>query len=135
MSEKFNAAAVRLDLGFGGGHFIADNLLFVARVLNTPSEISNKNINDIENNFVDGKKTCAHQQAYVRMLTAGSLNQAKKIVEKYDILYGSILEIPVKETHRAIRNLLGSSACKSFLEDTSLGYQARYPQEILSSGR
>ena len=81
MAEQFNAAAVRLDLGLGG-QSIADSLLFGAKVLSTPGVLTKKNINDTENNFVDGNTTWTHQKTYVKMLTAGCLNQAKRIVER-----------------------------------------------------
>ena len=118
MTEQFNAAEVRLDLGLGG-HSIADSLLFGARVLSIPGVLSNKNIKDVENNFVGGNTTWTHQKSYVRMLTAGCLNQAKRIIEKYDeILYGPAPEMLVKETHQAIKDLLRSPECAAFLKDT-----------------
>ena len=80
MTEKFNAAEVRLDLGLGG-QSISDTLLFGARVLSTPGVLTAKNIKDIENNFVEGNTTWTHQKSYVRMLTAGCVNQAKRIIE------------------------------------------------------
>ena len=64
-AEKFNAASVRLDLGLGG-QSISDSLLFGARVLSTPGVLSNKNINDIENNFVEGTTTWTHQKTYIK---------------------------------------------------------------------
>ena len=45
-----------LDLGFSG-HSIAGNLLFRAMVCTTTLR---KNINDVENTFVDGNITWAH---------------------------------------------------------------------------
>ena len=108
MTEKFNAAEVRLDLGLGG-QSISDTLLFGARVLSTPGVLSAKNIKDIENNFVEGNTSWTHQNSYVRMLTAGCVNQAKRIIEKYDeVLYGPAPEKLVKETHQAIIALLRS---------------------------
>ena len=68
MAEQFNAASVRLDLGLGG-QSIKDSLLFGAKVLSTPGVLTNKNINDIENNLVDGTTTWTHQKTYVKMLT------------------------------------------------------------------
>ena len=105
----------------GGGQSISDSLLFGAKVLSTPGVLSNKNINDIENNFVEGKTTWTHQKTYVKMLTAGCLNQAKRIVEKYDeVLYGPAPELLVNVTHTAIRKLLKSTECRSFLDDTEV---------------
>ena len=55
------------------------------------------------------------------MLTAGCLNQAKRIVEKYDeVLYGPAPEFLVNGTHTAIRKLLTSTECRLFLDDTEV---------------
>ena len=117
---KFNAATVRLDLGLGG-QSITDSLLFGAKVLSTPGVLSKKNVNDIENNYVEGNTTWSHQKTYVKMLMAGCLNQAKRIVEKYDeVLYGPAPEVLVNETHTAIKKLLRSTEGRSFLEDTEV---------------
>ena len=44
------------------------------------------------------------------------MNQAKRIFEKFDeVLYGPAPEQLIKETHRAIRDLLGSTECAEFL--------------------
>ena len=52
------------------------------------------------------------------MLTAGCLNQAKRIIEKYDeILYGPAPVMLVKQKHQAIEDLLRSAECAAFLED------------------
>ena len=68
---------------------MADTLLFGAKVLSSPGFLSPKNITDVENNFVDGNTTWKHQDAYCKMLIVGCLNQARRILEKYDhILYG-----------------------------------------------
>ena len=123
MTEKFNAAEVRLDLGLGG-QSITDTILFGARVLSTPGVLSAKNIKDIENNFVEGNTTWTHQKSYVRMLTAGCVNQAKRIIEKYDeILYGPAPEKLVTETHQAIAALLRSPECAAFLTMTDESIQ------------
>ena len=75
----------------------------------------------IENNFVGGNTRWTHQKSYVRMLTAGCLNQAKRIIEKYDeILYGPAAEMLVKETHQAIKDLLRSAECAALLEDAHI---------------
>ena len=52
-------------------------------MLSTPRVLTAKNIKDIENNFVEGNTTWTHQKSYVRMLTAGCVNQAKRIIENY----------------------------------------------------
>ena len=120
LAEQFNAATVRLDLGLGG-QSIKDSLLFGAKVLSTPGVLTNKNVNDIENNLVDGNTTWTHQKTYVKMLTAGCLNQAKRIIEKFDeVLYGPAPEDLVNHTHTAIRNLLSSTEGRAFLSGTEV---------------
>ena len=115
-ADKLNAATLRLDLGVGG-HSVGDSLLFGAKVLSSQRSLSTKNISDVENSVIVGKTTWKHQEAYVKRLIAGSLNQAKRIFEKYDeILYGSVPEIQVEETHSSIRGLLDSEDCKKFFE-------------------
>ena len=55
------------------------------------------------------------------MLTAGCLNQAKRIIEKFDeILYGPAPEDLVNHSHTAIRKLLSSTEGRSFLNDTEV---------------
>ena len=54
--DKLNMATTRLELGLGG-HALSDTILFGAKVLSTPGLLTPKNITDIENNMVDGKKT------------------------------------------------------------------------------
>ena len=55
----------------------------------------------------------------MRLLTAGCLNQVKRISEKYDeILYGPALEMLVKEMHQAIKDLMRSAECAALLKDT-----------------
>ena len=55
------------------------------------------------------------------MLTAGCLNQAKRIEEKYDeVLYGPAPEVLVNETHTAIKKLLKSTECRSLQENTQV---------------
>lgn len=50
-------------------------------------------------------------------MIAGCLNQAKRIVEKYDkILYGPAPEILVEETHTALRQLILSDEAQCFLD-------------------
>ena len=78
-------------------------------MLSTPGVLSNKYINDIENNFVEGNMTWTHQKTFVKTLTAGCLNQAKRIVEKYDEVLYAAPEILVNETHTTIKELLKST--------------------------
>ena len=79
-SDRLIEATTRLELGLGG-HTLSDTLLFGAKVLSTPGVLTPKNIVDIENNIVDGKTTWRHQNAYVKMVIAGCLNQARNILD------------------------------------------------------
>ena len=107
-ADRLNAAKVRLGLGLGG-HTTADSIVFGAKVLSCPGFLSNKNISDIENNVVDGKTTWKHQNNYGKVMIAGCLNQAKRILEMYDeILHGSSPEVSVQATHQKISALLRS---------------------------
>ena len=63
-----------------GGQAIEDTLLFGAKVLSTPGFLSGKNISHVENNMVEGNTTWTHQDAYAKMVIAGFLSQAKKIL-------------------------------------------------------
>ena len=49
-AEKFNAATVRLELGLGGPS-VSDTVLFGTNVLSTVGVLSERNIQDIENNY------------------------------------------------------------------------------------
>ena len=55
-AERLNAATMRLELGLGG-QSVPDTLLFGTKVLGTTGVLSKKNIQDIENNNVDGNTT------------------------------------------------------------------------------
>ena len=115
--DKLNEATVRLGLGLGG-HTVADSLIFGAKVLGCPGFLSNKNISEIENNIVDGKTTWKHQNMYGKLMIAGCLTQAKRILKKYDdILYGSSPEEKVQTTHKEIRELLLSSEGRDLLRE------------------
>ena len=57
--------------------------MFGAKVMSTPGSLKPAQIADIENNITTGGTTCSHQSSYVKMMIAGSLNQAKRIIEKY----------------------------------------------------
>ena len=117
--DKLNEATVRLGLGLGG-HTVADSLIFGAKVLGCPGFLTNKNISEIENNIVDGdgRTTWKHQNMYGKLMIAGCLTQAKRILEKYDdILYGSSPEEKVQTTHKEIRKLLLSSEGRDLLRE------------------
>ena len=49
------------------------------------------------------------------MLIAGCLNQARRIIEKFDdVLFGPSPEELVETTHNKIKDILGSEECQSF---------------------
>ena len=103
-----NAATLRLDLGLGGNS-VEDSILFGTKVLSLSGALSKKNISDVENNVVCGNTSWKHQDAYVRMIIAGCMNQAERIFEKYDaVLYGPSPEELIVETHKVITDLLVS---------------------------
>ena len=86
-----------------------DSILFGTKVLSLSGALSKKNISDVENNVVGGNTSWKHQDAYVRMIIAGCMNQAERIFEKYDeVLYGPSPEELIEKTHKAIADLLVS---------------------------
>ena len=94
-----------------------DTLLFGAKVLSTPGSLKPIHIADIENNITSGKATWSHQNSYAKMMIAGSLNQAKRIIEKYDeALYGPSPELLVEKTHDEIRKILAYEGARRFVE-------------------
>ena len=113
-SVKLNEATDRLVLGLGGLS-VNDALTFGAKVLSLPGFLTAKNISEVENNIVEGKTTWRHQDAYCKMIMAGCLNQAKRILQMYDsVLNGESPEVLVQSTHRKIRDLLRSEECDEF---------------------
>ena len=103
---------------------MADTLLFGASVLNSPGFPSKKNILDVENNLVNASTTWKHQDAYAKMAIAGCLEQAKKIIEKFDeVLYGPAPESLVEETHSLITDILVSEEAKAFLTCPDEGWR------------
>ena len=116
-SDKLTAAILSLDLGLAG-HAMEDTLMFGAKVLSAPGSLKPAQIADIENNITDGKTTWSHQNSYVKMMIAGSLNQAKRIIEKYDEgLYGPAPELLVEKTHDDIRAILSSDEARQFVSE------------------
>ena len=114
-SERLKRAKERLDLGLGG-QSVSDSLTFGAKVLSSPGFLSLKNISEVENGVVEGNTTWKHQDAYCKMIISGFINQAKRILLKYDeVLYGSSPEVLVEATHAKIRELLLSEDCSKFL--------------------
>ena len=52
------------------------------------------------------------------MIIAGAINQAKRIVQKFDtVLHGAKPEVLVEETHKAIRGILQSKEGREFVRD------------------
>ena len=95
-------------------------MLFGAKVLSCPGYLSKKNITDIENNLVHGNTSWRHQNAYAKMMIAGCMSQAKKIVGKFnEILYGPAPEQLINVTHLEIRSLLSSDEGAKFIEECS----------------
>ena len=133
-TDKLQAATTRLELGLGG-HALSDTLLFGAKVMSTPGVLTPKNISDIESNRVDGKTTWRHQNAYVKMVIAGCINQARHILEKFDeILYGDSPEELVVKTHVAVRELLASQECQVFLRQKDQIGNATEDKKALAAG-
>ena len=61
-------------------------------------------------------------------MIAGALNQAKRIIEKYDEgLYGPAPEVLVEETHNSIRKLLSTEVARQFVDEC----QTADPVELL----
>ena len=121
-SDKLNGTTLRLDLGLGG-HSMGDTLLFGTKELSLPGSLSRKNVSDVEKNVVDASTSWKHQEAYARMIIAGCVNQAKRILACYDeVLYGPPPEKLVTDTHKSIADLLVSEDARAFLgtkDDTS----------------
>ena len=106
---------MRLDLGLGG-HSTGDTLLFGTKVLSSTALLFRKNISDVENNVVEASTSWKHQEAYARMMIAGCVNQAKRILACYDeVLYGPPPEKLVTDTHKVIADLLVSDEARAFL--------------------
>ena len=131
-SERLNAATLRLDLGLAG-HRLSDTLLFGAKVLSTPGFLKPKNIADVENNRVDSTTTWTHQNTYSKMMIAGCLNQAKRILSKYDdVLFGPVPEAQIEHTHKAIRSFLCSDEVQPFVSKEFLKKLGSTEEEDIS---
>ena len=103
-----------------------DTLVFGQKVLSAPGFLSAKNISDMQNNNVEGKTTWKHENAYAKMIIAGAIRQAKRIVQKFDtVLHGSKPEVLVQETHMAIRGILQSKEGREFFRDLDCADAAR----------
>ena len=118
-SQQLIAATLRLDVGLGG-HVHGDTLTYGANVLSTPGVLTKKNLSDIQNNVSSGKTTWRHQNMYamMMMMVAGCLNQATRILSKFDeVLFGQSPEILIESTHKKVRELLVSEEGRSFLKE------------------
>ena len=95
-----------------------DTLVFGQKVMSAPGFLSAKNISDIENNNVEGSTTWKHQIAYSKMVIAGCVNQAKRIIQKFDaVLHGSKPEALVEGSHKAIKEIFLSPEGRAFFRD------------------
>ena len=116
-ANKLHDATAHVEIGLAG-HIADDTLVFGQNVMSAPGFLSAKNISDIQNNCVDGKTTWKHQNAYAKMIIAGCINQAKRIVQKFDtVLHGSKPEVLIGETHEAIRKIFHSPEGREFFRD------------------
>ena len=109
-SDRLHSAALRLEYGMGG-QSIDDTLLFGGKVLSLPLPgfLTKKNVSDIQNNVVSEKTSWKHQDAYVKMLIAGFMNQSKRILNNFDqVLYAKSPVECAEDTHKAIARLLAS---------------------------
>ena len=83
--------------------------------MSNPGSLSHKNLSDIENNIIDGKTSWKHQNDYARIMIAGCMNQAARIIEKYDkVLFGPAPEEQIQGAHKKIRELLVSQEAMTF---------------------
>ena len=104
----------KLDIRLGGNS-VADTLLFGTDVLSCPGSLSPKKIREVENNLVEGSSTWKHQNTYAKMMIAGCLHQAMRIIEQFDdVLFGPAPDSLVKESHKDIMKLLCSVECRKF---------------------
>ena len=116
-TDRTHDATVRVDLGLAG-HVAGDTLVFGQKVMSAPGFLSPKNISDIENNNVEGSTTWKHQNAYSKMVIAGCVNQAKRIIQKFDaVLHGSKPEALVEGSHKTIKEIFLSPEGRAFFRD------------------
>ena len=124
-TDRVHDATAHVELGLAG-HFAGDTLVFGQKVMSAPGFLSPKNISDIQNNNVEGKTTWKHQNAYSKMIIAGCINQAKRIVQKFDtVLHGSKPEVLIEETHEAIRKIFQTTEGREFFRDLDSTEAAR----------
>ena len=124
-ANRLQDAKVRVDLGLAGQE-AGDTLVFGQKVMSAPGFLSPKNVTDIQNNNVEGNTTWKHQNAYCKMVMAGCLNQAKRIIQKYDsILHGAKPELLIENTHKRIREVLLSPEGREFFRDAESTEAAR----------
>ena len=76
-------------------------------MLSIPGFLSRKNLSDIKTNIVDGNTTWSQQDAYGKLMIAGSLNQSRRIFELFEkVLQGEAPEILVEKAHDSTKTLL-----------------------------
>ena len=64
-------------------------ILYFLGQISCPGFLSPKNIREVENNLVEGSSTWKHQNTYAKMMIAGCLHQAMRIIEQFDdVLFG-----------------------------------------------
>ena len=124
-ASRLQDAKVRVDLGLAGQE-AGDTPVFGQKVMSAPGFLSPKNVMDIQNNNVEGNTTWKHQNAYCKMVMAGCLNQAKRIIQKFDsILLGAKPETLIENTHKRIREVLLSPEGREFFRDAESTEAAR----------
>ena len=83
--------------------------------MSAPGFLSAKNVTEIQNNNIEGNTLWRHQNAYCKMIIAGCLNQAKRIVQKFDtVLHGAKPETLTQVTHEGTKDILQSPGRQFF---------------------
>ena len=86
--------------------------------MSAPGFLSAKNVTDIQNNNMEGSTTWKHQYAYTKMIIACCVNQAKRIIQKFDaVLNGAKPEALLEVTHKGIRETLQTPEGHDFFHD------------------
>ena len=86
--------------------------------MSNPGSLSHKNLSDIVK--IISKSSWKHQNDYAWIMIAGCMNQAARIIEKYDkVLFGPAPEEQVEGAHKKIRELLVSQEAMTFNKEAS----------------
>ena len=124
-ADRLQDAKFRVDLGLAGQE-ANDTLVFGQKVMSAPGFLSAKNVTDIQNNNVEGSTTWKHQNAYCKMIIAGCVNQAKRIIQKFDaVLHGAKPESLIEVTHKGIKDILLSPEGRDLFRDVDSTEAAR----------